>query len=317
MTKVSYVITLYNKQDYVRPVLDSVLAQTGKFDQEIILVNDGSTDQTLDFIEEYAAQYPTIKILTINNSGPAIATNTGIYAATGDYIKFVDGDDVLCPNSTELLLEALTSTGFGLAHSLIQQVNVSSPTYQTPTSAIEEYSLVKNSNPLDTMIDMARFNLSCVLVRSEIVKEAGGCDDRFFIQDYSICLRIARLTNFVQVPIVLAYAPDEANNRVSDFGAGGQVLHDLNMALGYLAADYPDLPLWARKKLLRRATSRSWRWAKRQEKKNYLSKEFMNYMLSKTGLNTAYADKVIFESCETFRRTSSIRFPKHIDARSK
>jgi hypothetical protein len=84
------------------------------------------------------------------------------------------------------------------------------------------------------------------------------------------------------------------------------------MALGYFYGDHPDLPGDMRSKILRRATSRAWRWAKRQEKKSMLSAEFKNYLQAKLGLFWPHPDKLIFDSCETFRRTSTIRFPKHV-----
>jgi glycosyltransferase involved in cell wall biosynthesis len=316
MTKISYVITLFNKQEYIRPVLDAVLAQTGDFDREIILVNDGSTDDTLPRIQAYADRHPEIKIITIENSGPAIATNTGITVATGEFIKFVDGDDVLCPNSTDILLAAVAKTGAGLAHSGIEEIETTSEVYQQPTANLDICEPIKNTNALSSMIEKARFNLTCVLVKTEIAKKLKGCDERFFIQDYSFCLRVSNVTDFAEVPLVLAYAPKEATSRVSGFGAGAQVLHDLNMALGYFYADNPGLSGELRTKILRRATSRAWRWAKRQEKKSVLSVEFKNYLMAKLGLVGSNPEKLVFASCETFRRTSTIRFPRHLTGQS-
>ena len=316
MTKVSYVLTLFNKQEYIRPVLDAVLAQTGDFDREMILVNDGSTDDTLPRIEAYADKHPNIRIISIENSGPSVAFNTGIKAATGDFIKFVDGDDVLRPNSTQLLLDALEQTGFGLAHSLIEEIEVDSDTYQKPTENLDSQPPIPNTNAITTMIEKAHFNPSCVLVKTELAQKVGGSDDRVFIQDYSLCLRISCISNFVQVPLVLAYAPKEAGSRLSGYGAGGQVLHDLNLALAYLLEDQPDLSPEMRRKVVKRATSRSWRWAKRLEKKSMFSKEFGNYMRAKMGLIGVSPEKLVFESCETFRRTSTIRFPRHLTGQS-
>ncbi|NIY75162.1 glycosyltransferase [Thalassospira sp. HF15] len=316
MTKVSYVITLFNKQEYIRPVLDAVLAQTGDFDREIILVNDGSTDDTLPRIEAYASKHRNIRIISIENSGPSVAFNTGINATTGDFIKFVDGDDVLCPNSTELLLRAITDTCAGLAHSGIEEVEVSSDTYQNPTANLGSPKPIPNKTAIATMIEKAHFNPSCVLVRTELAKKVGGSDDRVFIQDYSLCLRVSRIADFVQVPLVLAFAPKEAGSRLSGYGAGAQVLHDLNLALAYLLEDHSDLSSEMRSRIVKRATSRSWRWAKRLENKSVFSREFRNYMLAKIGLTGPQPEKLVFESCETFRRTSTIRFPKHLTGQS-
>jgi glycosyltransferase involved in cell wall biosynthesis len=316
MTKISYVITLFNKQEYIRPVLDAVLAQTGDFDREIILVNDGSTDDTLPRIEAYASKHTNIRIISIENSGPSVAFNTGIKAATGDFIKFVDGDDVLCPNSTELLLSAIIDTGAGLAHSGIEEVEVTSDTYQKPPANLASQKPIPNTNAIATMIEKAHFNPSCILVRTELAQKVGGSDNRVFIQDYSLCLRVSRIADFVQVPLVLAYAPKEAGSRLSGYGAGAQVLHDLNLALAYLLKDYPDISPEMRKKLVKRTTSRSWRWAKRLEKKSFFSKEFRNYIRAKLGLAGSRPEKLVFESCETFRRTSTIRFPRHLTGQS-
>ena len=93
MKKVSIIIPAYNVQDYIGTCLDSLVNQTLP-DLELIIINDGSVDNTKAVIEAYRAKYPNmIKAFHVENSGAAAARNVCLEAATGEYIGFVDSDD--------------------------------------------------------------------------------------------------------------------------------------------------------------------------------------------------------------------------------
>lgn len=92
--KVSIIIPVYNVDRYVGRCLDSVVNQTYK-NIEIIIVNDGSTDHSIDICKEYANKDERINLITQKNKGLSGARNTGIEHATGDYLCFVDSDDWL------------------------------------------------------------------------------------------------------------------------------------------------------------------------------------------------------------------------------
>lgn len=92
LPKISVIIPVYNSEAYLPKCLDSILLQTyGVY--EIICVNDGSTDGSLDILNEYARKDPRIKIITQENQGQSTARNKGLDAASGDYISFIDSDD--------------------------------------------------------------------------------------------------------------------------------------------------------------------------------------------------------------------------------
>lgn len=91
---VSVVVPCYNVEKYVGECLDSLLAQTWR-NLEIICVNDGSTDGTLDILERYSKSDSRIKIISKSNGGLGAARNTGMAAAKGKYIYFLDSDDKL------------------------------------------------------------------------------------------------------------------------------------------------------------------------------------------------------------------------------
>ena len=102
--KVSVIIPIYNAFDYLRPALDSVIYQTLR-EVEIICIDDGSTDSSLEIIKEYQKLDDRIRIVTEANAGPGIARNNGIGRARGEFIAFLDADDFYDPGFIETLYE--------------------------------------------------------------------------------------------------------------------------------------------------------------------------------------------------------------------
>ena len=101
--KVSIIVPVYNLELYIEKCLNSLVNQTLK-DLEIIVVNDGSTDKSVEIIEKMKKQYPNlIKTYNISNVGVAKARNFGLSKATGEYIGFVDGDDYVSKDMYEKL----------------------------------------------------------------------------------------------------------------------------------------------------------------------------------------------------------------------
>lgn len=94
MYKISVIVPVFNSEDYLEKCLDSILNQTLN-DIEIILIDDGSTDASLEIIKQYEKKYNNIKYKTKKNEGQAIARNLGIEMATGRFICFVDSDDYI------------------------------------------------------------------------------------------------------------------------------------------------------------------------------------------------------------------------------
>ncbi len=109
--KVTVIIPVYNVAAYLPQCLDSVIAQTLD-DIEIICVNDGSKDESLAVLNEYAAQDSRIKIIDKANAGVSAARNDGIAAAQGEYIAFLDGDDFLEPDCLEKVYATAVSGNF-------------------------------------------------------------------------------------------------------------------------------------------------------------------------------------------------------------
>lgn len=102
----SVVITTFNRANLVKNALNTVLNQTEK-DYEIIIVDDGSTDDTFDLIKDNIKQYSNIKYIYHKNRGPALSKNAGIIASSGIYVTFLDSDDLYLNNHLEIRKEII------------------------------------------------------------------------------------------------------------------------------------------------------------------------------------------------------------------
>lgn len=100
LPKVSVIVPVYNVEDYLNECIDSLINQTLK-DIEIICVDDGSTDSSSKILSSYEDE--RIRIITQENQGLSSARNTGLEHVSGDYIYFIDSDDILCENALELM----------------------------------------------------------------------------------------------------------------------------------------------------------------------------------------------------------------------
>ena len=110
MPKVSVIVPVYNTEKYLRKCLDSLVNQTLK-DIEIVIVNDGSKDSSPDIIKEYMEKYPgKFLYATQENSGQAVARNRALKMCTGDYVGFLDSDDTAKPEMFEKMYIKATET---------------------------------------------------------------------------------------------------------------------------------------------------------------------------------------------------------------
>ena len=115
MPKVSIIVPVYNVEKYLSKCLDSLVGQTFK-NYEIIVVNDGSTDNSQEIINKYKLKYPNlIKTFIKENGGLSDARNFGIEKATGEYIMFIDSDDYISKDMSEKLYNSITTNESDMA----------------------------------------------------------------------------------------------------------------------------------------------------------------------------------------------------------
>ena len=101
MIRISVIVTVYNTSKYLRRCMDSIIHQSLK-DIEIICIDDGSTDESLEILKEYSRKDNRVIVISQENSGAGAARNTGMQYAKGKYLSFLDSDDFFEENLLEL-----------------------------------------------------------------------------------------------------------------------------------------------------------------------------------------------------------------------
>ena len=107
--KLSIILTVYNKEPFLRRALDALLNQEDVVDgdYEVLAINDGSTDGSAALLEEYRCRDYRLRVMAQQNQGLSIARNNGLEAAFGEYVWFVDADDMIAPNAVRLICDAM------------------------------------------------------------------------------------------------------------------------------------------------------------------------------------------------------------------
>lgn len=120
---VSIIVPVYNAASFLGETIQTVLCQTYK-NWELILVDDKSSDESVDLIEEAQVKDPRIQLIKLSvNSGAAHARNVGLESANGQYIAFLDADDLWLPGKLKLQMDAIRSTSSGFLYGSYQFAN--------------------------------------------------------------------------------------------------------------------------------------------------------------------------------------------------
>ena len=168
---ISVIIPVYNIERYIGKCLDSIVGQTLK-EIEIIVVDDGSTDDSSRIIDRYARTDSRIVAIHKTNGGVVSARNCGIAQATGLYILFVDGDDHLAPDACERLLRKAQATS---ADMVIMRFDIEYPQHKEEPRfwSQDEY------DPVTAIHTMAheefRWSLWSRLMRKELFDRPVDC----------------------------------------------------------------------------------------------------------------------------------------------
>lgn len=203
MSLISVVIPCYNAEAFLRETIESVLAQTYR-NYEIILVDDGSTDGTAEIIKSYGA---AVRGISTPNRGASAARNLGTAMSQGDFIQYLDADDLLTPQALETKLEALLSTNGDVAYSGWQKLEQSKDGQFTPKEVKERPIEAVHSDPEIALFTDFWCPPAALLYGRRIVEKIGGWNESLpVIQDARFFLDAALWGGkFIRVPGVGAY----------------------------------------------------------------------------------------------------------------
>lgn len=198
---ISVVVPVYNGAKYLTKTVESILAQDHE-NLELLLINDGSSDNSKELIESLASTEPRIKAFTKDNGGVANARNFGIRQAKGDFIAFCDQDDLWLPSKLSKQLPLFSNMKTGLVY----------------TGAIADYVLYgKQSKPnfdqkyrgevFERLTQQNMFTCCTAMARKSFLEEVGGFDDDralMGVDDWHLWLKLALVCEFDFVPEHLA-----------------------------------------------------------------------------------------------------------------
>ena len=191
----SVVVPVYNVEAYISETIESIITQSCQ-NIEIILINDGSTDNSGIICESYAKIDSRIIVIHQDNSGVSAARNKGIELAKGEYICFVDGDDTIDSDMIELLYT------FGYNHDIDLILPIGNKYTQKIERNENSFRILEANQVLSDYLQFKNLLDSHGLLKTEIVKKIKYSDSIFFWEDYAFmvelisrCNSIAKTTN--------------------------------------------------------------------------------------------------------------------------
>lgn len=187
---VSIIIPSYNQQDYLSDALDSAIGQVAS---EVIVIDDGSTDKSLEIAQRYERDNANVKVISQVNKGLASARNTGIMNAKGDFVLPLDADDILLDNCVEKLITAFGDT----------QADIVAPSFK-------EFGITNRQVILDnpTLEDFKTANRIgyCSAIRKNALLEVGGYNPKMIwgAEDYDLWFDLLkRGKKLITIPEIL------------------------------------------------------------------------------------------------------------------
>jgi glycosyltransferase involved in cell wall biosynthesis len=274
MFGVSYLLTVYNKAPYLEGVVAGLAGQTGDFPREFIFVDDGSSDGSPELVEKLTAGWPNVTLIRQANRGPSAALNAAAAAARYDYFKAVDADDILVPDSTQWLLDALRRHDAVFAYGDGGSYDLGQPV-QMPVLADTPVSEALD-DPMTLLLRNSFISPSYMMVPAAQYRAVGGCVEYIIPQDYSLQLKLAPRGRFAYVPGPIALMPRVAPGRLSD--APARTLHDINLLLFETLRDAPGLTPEQRRLAARRASGRALRFRRRYPGPSPLWRSWLRYL---------------------------------------
>lgn len=173
--KISVIIPIYNSEKYLKETIESILNQTYK-NLEIILINDGSKDDSLEIIKEYKTKDERIKIIDQKNAGVSAARNIGIKNATGDFIAFNDADDISMPERFDRQISEFKKDKdlkiCGAKANLINEFNIKIGAFEYPPLLDKEIKIKS--------IYKYPFITSTLMIRKDILKDDKKKEESLF-----------------------------------------------------------------------------------------------------------------------------------------
>jgi glycosyltransferase involved in cell wall biosynthesis len=222
-TATSFVVTVFNKLPFLSHVLDAIVGECRDVGGEIIVVDDGSTDGSIAFLERYAAQEKSIRLILQANQGPPGATTTGMRAAQMPFLRLIDGDDILVRGSTRLMLEALerSAAQFVGGTKELYRLDTLDPSQLRPVDRTHPARFEVMANPIRATIRNNEIVPSLMLMTRAVAEHVLPIPAVSRTNhDFHIVVRAATLTRIVKLHATVCYFAAAAEGRISSSVSG-------------------------------------------------------------------------------------------------
>lgn len=280
IVSISVILTHFNKGVLLQRTIDSLQHELPEL-LEIIVVDDASTDPNwINFSVELERQYSKVKIIrNLSNLGPANRLNQGANAASGEYLFFMDADDVLAPNRLKQIIELMIKYSCDLFYG--NKVKIHALYESTIHPNINTIAIEK---PLTYMIQNNIMEM-CVMCSKALWLRSQGCNPKLFIQDESLALHlglVAQKLLFTPTPCVFVILDEKetktkrGDNRLSR--NLNQQHHDMFFTIDDFMNDYASDKL-QQKLLKKKALSTYWKSLKATQNTSFI--EFCFYLAGK------------------------------------
>lgn len=208
---ISIVMPCYNAAAHLHQSVGSVLAQT-LADWELIIVDDGSTDDSWQILQQLAAKDSRIRVFHQANAGAAAARNRALQEASGAYTAFLDADDTWHPEFLSAMVPALDAEpGAGIAYCGWQSTGLGGG--RDDPFVPPDY---ENSDKTESLLGGCRWPIHGALVRTRIIRDAGCFDEKLSsCMDYDLWLRLGTRHRLIRVPRVLAYYHHHGGDQIT------------------------------------------------------------------------------------------------------
>jgi glycosyltransferase involved in cell wall biosynthesis len=275
---VSYVVTVFNKEDTIAKTAASLLNQSGDFNAEYIFVDDASTDRSVSILEELGD--PRIRIVrNTDNKGPSIRLNQGALEAKGEYLQFIDADDILVRGATAEMLRILQTEEAEVIYG--KWKHFSHLQGELLDEELEpNLPYVVSEDPLRYVLTHRNIVRMVLMTTLECFRSSGGCDETIFIQDESLPLRLAwKATRFIDFSGKVVIVSQSSIGNLSN--NADQIYHDGFHACRNALIEMSDIDDALKRLIRKKALSIAWKYYYRELGGSHFSLIFCDYLWSR------------------------------------
>lgn len=284
---VTYVVTFYNKFNFIPELIKSIEAQVGDFEKQLVIADDFSSEEQYSKLETFVEGYDHFPIKLIRsdvNTGPAQCFNRSLDAVDGEVVVAIDADDLFAPNATSYYLEQMDLHGADFIYGR-RRLQGHKKNNQTEIEITDD--------PLAYVIKNNIVHM-CFAAKTDLLRKVGGADPRLFIQDQSLPLRLASgARRFVRSEVVTVF------ERTDEAGLSKNVAqqhYDRFWMVMNFIDDHSDLSAPIKSGLMDIARSALWKMDRDKGSFKFSSPHFWRYIIGRlSGLGP---------SAETLKQTS-------------